>query len=200
MQLLVESAGACGKWGCGVSGKISKLHLGISDFYRSRNEEWPPCRCGFLELHKELASTSSRATGKFIHSFTPLLTTYLDRLPWPRHCAPFRMLGRQRDLALPSMGLRGCKCPPCLPKGWDTHPPSESSHILMLPPFLLPVKGTRTDQSVGDAVFSTPRRGCIPATGQVQLVFFISTSAPEGQSCQNQSQRVTACTFLQLTV
>ena len=28
--------------GCGVSGQISKLHLRISDFYKSQNEEGPP--------------------------------------------------------------------------------------------------------------------------------------------------------------
>lgn len=48
--------------------------------------------------------------------------------------------------------------------------------------------------------FSAPR-GSVPATGQVQLVFLISTSAAAGRSCWNQSQgATTARPFPQLTV
>lgn len=60
--------------------------------------------------------------------------------------------------------------------------------------------GARAERRERGAVFPAPRRGRVPATGQVQLVFFISTPAPEGQGCQNQSWRVTACKFLQLNV
>lgn len=180
-----------------VCGQISKLYLRTSEFSRSQNEEQPACRCGFLELHKELAYMSSWAIKEFIHSFASSFTEYSER-PWPRPC-DIQDAGVTKRPGFAFRDLRGCECPPCPPKGWN--PPPKSSHFLMLPPFLLSgEEGMRTNHRERDAVFCTPRRGSIPATGQLQLVFFISTAVPEGQSCQKQSQRVTACKFLQLNV
>lgn len=98
------------------------------------------------------------------------------------------------------MDLRSCECPPCPSKGWDPPTPRVLSlpHAASVPTSAK--QGMRTNHRERDTVFSAPRRGCVPGTGQVQLMFFISTSVLEGQSCQNQSQRVTACKFLQLNV
>lgn len=104
-----------------VRGQTSKLYLRTSEFSRSQNEEQPACRCGFLELHKEPAYTSSWAIKEFIHSFVSSFTEYSER-PWPRPC-DIQDAGVTKRPGFAFRDLRGCECPPCPPKGW-TPPPS----------------------------------------------------------------------------
>lgn len=114
-----------------VRGQTSKLYLRTSEFSRSQNEEQPACRCGFLELHKEPAYTSSWAIKEFIHSFVSSFTEYSER-PWPRPC-DIQDAGVTKRPGFAFRDLRGCECPPCPPKGWTPPQVLSLPHVAPFP-------------------------------------------------------------------
>lgn len=133
---------------------------------------------------------ATEAGGPHGNSFTPalLLSLNICRVPRP---APvrgnFQGAGVTRRPGSVFPELRGRLCQGQPPPGGLTGGTAPASHFLCCPPSFLQPPEALGETTEKDAACSPPEgTRHVPADGQAQLVFFISTSAAEEPSCQHQ--------------